>query len=96
MNNVMIGAIGAMSLTKYTSKNTPTEDLRYARVKLLKSQVKASKYDSEGYRLVTVKRFLILILFRKKVITPCILWIVKETQIKLLYTFWIGINNIYL
>jgi hypothetical protein len=56
-NNVMIGAIGAMSLTKYTSKSTPTEDLRYARVKLLKSQVKASKYDSQGYRLVTVKKF---------------------------------------
>jgi hypothetical protein len=51
--NIMIGSIGAMSLKKYVSQDVPSRD---ARVKLLKSQVKVSKYF-DGVRSVTIKKF---------------------------------------
>ena len=53
MNNVMIGGIGAMTLKQYVSQDVPSRD---ARVKLLKSQVRVSKYV-DGVRSVTIKKF---------------------------------------
>jgi hypothetical protein len=53
MNNIMIGAIGALSLKQYVSQDVPSRD---ARVKLLKSQVRVSKYV-DGVRSVTIKKF---------------------------------------
>ena len=51
--NIMIGSIGAMSLKKYVSQEMPS---RNARVKLLKSQVKVSKYFGD-VRQVVIKKF---------------------------------------
>jgi hypothetical protein len=53
MNNIMIGGIGALSLKQYVNQDVPSRD---ARVKLLKSQVRVSKYV-DGVRSVTIKKF---------------------------------------